>query len=460
LASPSTAPPTDPSANLASGARRKAFIEARLAELVHEVLPVMLPITGVMFVFFAATADMVLPPAHAPILRWIGIVAALVFFGLRGVIAQMKLSSDAAHGAVLVATLLCITSAGTHLYLEHEPLLSNWFLLMLVGLSQLVFAPRWFFLNLGCVVVSWFVVVSAAGWTQPLILYAIAVVSFAAASTLMFFARRRSLYRLEDAKLAGDERQRELEAANRALERARQDAVAADSIKSQFLANMSHELRTPLNAIIGYAEIIEEEAQDAGDERYLEDLGRVRAAARHLLGLISDILDLTKIESDSMTLALEHLELAPFMEELVDTITPITKKNGNSVEVQVAPDVGTLVTDPLRLRQIMMNLISNAAKFTEAGTIRLVVADKHDARDALEIAVEDTGIGMTDKQLTRIFDPFRQADATTTRRYGGTGLGLAITKRLCERLGGTISVTSEPGKGSRFQLLFPRRPAS
>jgi GAF domain-containing protein len=225
--------------------------------------------------------------------------------------------------------------------------------------------------------------------------------------------------------------------------------------KSQFLANMSHELRTPLNAIIGVSEMLREDAEAAKQD--LEPLDRVLGAGRHLLALINDILDLSKIEAGRMELNLETFALAPLIADVVKTIEPLAAKNANKLEVSCDGAIGTLHADQMRLRQALLNLMSNANKFTERGTISIDARQSQEnGRDWVTIAVADTGIGMTPEQMGKLFQEFSQADASTTRKYGGTGLGLAISKRLCQMMGGDITVESEPGKGSVFTVHLPK----
>jgi GAF domain-containing protein len=229
----------------------------------------------------------------------------------------------------------------------------------------------------------------------------------------------------------------------------------ASQHKSQFLANMSHELRTPLNAIIGVTEMLREDAEVAKQD--LEPLDRVLGAARHLLALINDILDLSKIEAGRMELQLEDFALAPLIDGVVKTVEPLAAKNTNKLVVRCDDAIGTLHADPMRLRQALLNLMSNANKFTERGTITVHARQaQENGRDWVTIAVADTGIGMTPEQMGKLFQEFSQADASTTRKYGGTGLGLAISKRFCQMMGGDITVESEPGKGSVFTVLLPK----
>jgi signal transduction histidine kinase len=237
-------------------------------------------------------------------------------------------------------------------------------------------------------------------------------------------------------------------------DKSRQLAEASQH-KSQFLANMSHELRTPLNAIIGVSEMLREDAESLKQDT--EPLDRVLGAGRHLLALINDILDLSKIEAGRMELQLEDFALAPLIDNVVKTIEPLAAKNENRVAVSCDAAIGRLHADQMRLRQALLNLMSNANKFTERGTISVDVRHKQEnGRDWVTIAVADTGIGMTPEQMGKLFQEFSQANASTTRKYGGTGLGLAISKRFCEMMGGDITVESEPGKGSVFTVHLPR----
>src|SRR5262245_34898677 len=220
---------------------------------------------------------------------------------------------------------------------------------------------------------------------------------------------------------------------------------------------MSHELRTPLNAIIGVTEMLLEDARDFKRDDEIEPLGRVVRAARHLLALINDVLDLSKIEAGRMELQLETFPLAPLLEDVVKTIEPMAGKNGNRLVIDCPADIGSLHADQIRVRQVLLNLASNDNQFTENGTVTIAVRQRQrDGRDSIEIAVTDTGIGMTAEQIGRLFQEFSQADATTTRKYGGTGLGLAISRHFCRMMGGDITVTSTPGKGSTFTIRLPR----
>jgi signal transduction histidine kinase/CheY-like chemotaxis protein len=228
----------------------------------------------------------------------------------------------------------------------------------------------------------------------------------------------------------------------------------ASEHKSAFLDSMSHELRTPLNAIIGYSEMLYETAQDDGHDEFLPDLIKIRDAGRHLLRLINDILDLSKIEAGKMDLYLEEVEIAGLIEEVRSIVEPLAAVNGNRLDIVGPTTLGTLYTDRTKLKQSLLNLLSNASKFTNEGRIKLEVRP---ADAEISFIVSDTGIGMTEEQQGRLFQAFSQADASTTKQYGGTGLGLAITKRFCEMLGGNIAVASTPGQGSTFTITLPNR---
>ncbi len=242
------------------------------------------------------------------------------------------------------------------------------------------------------------------------------------------------------------------------LRQAKEAAESASRVKSSFLANMSHELRTPLNAIIGYSEILLEDATDRGDKASMGDLEKIQAAGKHLLGLINDILDLSKIEAGRMDVYLEHVFLTRLVDEVKTIVEPMMKKNGNKLLIDCPQDVGSLQTDLTKLKQSIINLLSNAAKFTKDGTVTLrLVRETRDGAPWLRFEVADSGIGMTDEQMGRLFQAFTQANSSTTRNFGGTGLGLTITRHFCAMLGGSIEVESKLGQGSTFTILLPDR---
>jgi signal transduction histidine kinase len=239
------------------------------------------------------------------------------------------------------------------------------------------------------------------------------------------------------------------------IEDKRRQLATASEHKSQFVASMSHELRTPLNAIIGLTEMMVSNAARFGTEKAQEPLQRVNRAGTHLLGLINQVLDLSKIEAGKLELNPQTVQLAPLIEEVVGTARQLAQQNQNRLIFEVQEDLGAITIDPMRLRQILLNLLSNACKFTKEGEVKLRASKVRNGHHWVELSVSDTGIGMTPEQQAKLFEEFSQADATTAQRFGGTGLGLAITRKLARMMGGDVTVTSQPGKGSVFTVRLP-----
>ena len=280
-----------------------------------------------------------------------------------------------------------------------------------------------------------------------------AVISFALSGFCLLGNRFRELrINLETSNRVALQQLEEIQTNSEALQLAQAAAEAASKAKSQFLANMSHELRTPLNAIIGYSEMLQEEADDSGTPEIKPDLQKIHGAGKHLLGLINDILDLSKIEAGKMSLYLETFEIQTLLDEVSATVQPLVQKNGNQLILEVDADIGSMRADITKVRQTLFNLLSNASKFTDKGTIRLRARRQ---AENLVFEVIDSGIGMTPEQVGRLFQAFAQADSSTSKKYGGTGLGLALSRKFCQLMGGDMTVVSEAGKGSTFTATIP-----
>jgi signal transduction histidine kinase len=241
-----------------------------------------------------------------------------------------------------------------------------------------------------------------------------------------------------------------------ALRLATQEAERAGAAKAEFLAKMSHELRTPLNAVIGYSQILLEDAEDEGDSESIADLNKIHTAGQHLLKLVNEVLDLSKIEAGKMELDLEETNLAALLVEIVEAVRPAARNNGNQLFCTIAPNLGTALCDAAKFRNMAGQLLDNAVKFTHNGKVEVVAERRRDgSSDDLVIHVIDSGIGIASDQITDLFEKFTVADDSSTSKYGGTGLGLALSQKLCKLMGGEVLVESELGKGSRFTIRLP-----
>lgn len=418
---------------------------------IYRRLPLFSGIVGGIVTMFTVSHIFLQPPETARILIPVDGTTALIYLVLFVVTSRRMIPTSKAQLVIGIMAGVQTLNTAFEFYVTQDPILGMYFSSIALAVGLLVFSSELFFSMLAAMVGMWLACATWAGWTDDLKRFSLAMVVSSIFSTVVFTTRRSALIRERTLHLSDAMKARQ-------LERERDRADAANRAKSQFLANMSHELRTPLNAILGYADMLREDAEEAKRDSDVEDLKRIDRAGRHLLGLINDLLDLSKIEAGGLELEILEFSLRQQVDDVIQTVKPLADKQGNELVLVYDGAVDAMRSDPTRLRQCLLNLLSNACRFTHQGTVTLeVVPQPVGDQPGVAMRVIDTGIGMTPEQQARVFDPFVQASSSTARKYGGTGIGLAITRRLAQLLGGDVKVTSAEGEGSTFSLTVPNR---
>ena len=391
------------------------------------------------------------------------IEANLCFFWLMPVLVK-RTGSLTIPAALSVQALVSLSLFGSFFYGGMSSPFLPWILIaLLLGFFYLADRARWVLLGVGVqltVFASAHLLLGGFPMLVPLrSLWLVNLISIVSALIYMTFVALYYENVMRESSLLEEAAAVQREKAEQ-LRQAMLKAAEASDQKSIFLAKMSHELRTPLNAVIGYSEMLRDELREApGWEQKATDLDRINAAGRHLIALVNDVLDLSHIESNDLHVQSEEIVVAALIDEVVATVAPLLKARDNRLNLEIAPNVDKVVADPLKLRQSLINLLSNAAKFTARGTITVTVALRPSPNGKmLTIEVRDTGIGISPDGLQRLFQNFSQAERNTASRFGGTGLGLALTRRFCESMGGTVRVESSLGIGSSFTIEIPTRP--
>jgi signal transduction histidine kinase len=425
-----------------------SFMKARIFIITHLLGPCL----GASIVAYMFSID----PEHMQV--WVIAVCVLLFvmlpFGLR-LTGQLELLSVAS-----VATLTFVSLYGSYYYGGVSSPFLPWVLVaLLLGFFYLRERPTLLFTVYGINLAAFYIAyLLNGGFAERIPLAGLSGVGILSVCCATIYTAMMAIYYASVVTSQSEleqEVQRHLAMAVK-LRRAKEEAERANRAKSVFLAKMSHQLRTPLNAVIGYSEILLEDDELGANGEHISDLKRINSAGKHLLSLVTNVLDLSKIDSQNVDLSIEPFDLRTFIEDVADTCRSLVINNGNEFRIDFGERLGVVVSDPTRLRQALLNLLSNAGKFTKRGMVTLSVRrEPRDGVDRLRIAVRDTGIGINRENLARLFTAFNQADASTSSRYGGTGLGLALSQSLCRAMHGEITVESELGRGSCFTIEMP-----
>jgi signal transduction histidine kinase len=410
-------------------------------------------------------------PVRTP-MTLLAVSSALVFTLLAILLGRSQPPTRMVHPIVLLGVLIVLANSLVHLLYVPELKHSTNVALLVIMIGSMVLSVRWFVASCAIAVGGWLIVVFASTLTDDLVHYLFLIAQSLLLSTTIFITRRRSNLRIVRLRFREDRQRQALvelaehrRRAEQIADHARERAEAASQAKSAFLANMTHELRTPLTSIMGYSELMERQLATGKQDTAIEDLGRIRQAGKHLMALINEVLDLSKIEAGRITLHADRVDLQSLVELVIDTIQPLADANQNQIAVQITPGLAYFYSDEVRVRQVLINLMSNACKFTHAGAITLAVGLSCDdtgrlpraGASILQFSIRDTGIGISADQQRALFQDYAQLDADGSPLRQGTGLGLALSRRLARLMGGDIMVTSQPGKGSLFLLTLPYR---